>query len=380
MYSTDLSAIETEIHRYLATITQADRTSGQAALEIGKRLHYVKKNGMVHGDWLAWLFRVDLEKGYAQRCMRAAEQFGNNPRAAFLTATQLFELNALPGTVDRTTFLETEHAIPSTGELKLVEDMKRDEIRQVVRAERERAGIARPSRGRQSALATPYIDTVVQSLQNLSVPIAQRLEDGKITFQQAVHVGSELNDEQQMVLAELLDYEREEGLPAFNDLVAIIANGVQAETLRQSCEIVYELSALLSEFPQLSGEVGRASAELSFSCAPTDEELSATIVVIRTKIAHLRKTIVEEMRRAERARKEQERTRATFGRMFSDQLRELGLAAGASFDDVRRKYRELVRRLHPDVNGGQDDEFKRVKAAYDDLNAHYNSWREPLHI
>jgi curved DNA-binding protein CbpA len=48
-------------------------------------------------------------------------------------------------------------------------------------------------------------------------------------------------------------------------------------------------------------------------------------------------------------------------------LDAMGLQAGASWPDVRRRYKELVKRYHPDANGGDlkaEDRLKRVTAAY----------------
>jgi len=46
----------------------------------------------------------------------------------------------------------------------------------------------------------------------------------------------------------------------------------------------------------------------------------------------------------------------------------LGLDPGASEDAVRRAYRERVKEVHPDTEGGDEDAFKRVNRAYERLN------------
>jgi len=46
----------------------------------------------------------------------------------------------------------------------------------------------------------------------------------------------------------------------------------------------------------------------------------------------------------------------------------LGLEQGADADAVKSAYRERVKEVHPDTEGGDEDEFKRVKTAYERLS------------
>lgn len=47
----------------------------------------------------------------------------------------------------------------------------------------------------------------------------------------------------------------------------------------------------------------------------------------------------------------------------------LGVSAGASSPEIRQAYRDLARRLHPDVHPGSEDAFRRVSAAYEVLGS-----------
>jgi curved DNA-binding protein CbpA len=54
-----------------------------------------------------------------------------------------------------------------------------------------------------------------------------------------------------------------------------------------------------------------------------------------------------------------------------DHYETLGLKRGASEEEIRKAYRKLARKFHPDLNPGDkvaEDRFKDVQEAYDILN------------
>ena len=56
--------------------------------------------------------------------------------------------------------------------------------------------------------------------------------------------------------------------------------------------------------------------------------------------------------------------------MAGDPYKELGVARGASQDEIRKAFRKLAKEFHPDKNPGDtaaEDRFKRITAAFDIL-------------
>src|SRR5436853_6478158 len=57
--------------------------------------------------------------------------------------------------------------------------------------------------------------------------------------------------------------------------------------------------------------------------------------------------------------------------MAQDYYQTLGVAREASEEDIRKAYRKLARKHHPDLNPGDkaaEDSFKKVQEAYDILS------------
>jgi curved DNA-binding protein CbpA len=48
-------------------------------------------------------------------------------------------------------------------------------------------------------------------------------------------------------------------------------------------------------------------------------------------------------------------------------LNALDVAPDADAGTIRRAYRDRVKAVHPDADGGDEDEFRRVRAAYERL-------------
>ena len=52
---------------------------------------------------------------------------------------------------------------------------------------------------------------------------------------------------------------------------------------------------------------------------------------------------------------------------FKDYYKRLGLAKNAAAADIKDSYKKLVKKHHPDTNGGDDKLFKEIQEAYEVL-------------
>ena len=63
---------------------------------------------------------------------------------------------------------------------------------------------------------------------------------------------------------------------------------------------------------------------------------------------------------------------------IAEHFKTLGLTPGASAEEVKKAYRELARKYHPDMVSGMSDEFKKmaeekfksIQSAYEVLRKH----------
>ena len=87
--STDINQIEFEIQHY-------KQVAGQSIWEIGRRLNHVKEHDLVHGEFMEWLKKINIEQTFANRAMRVCKELPNSATLHNLSATTLYLLATLP--------------------------------------------------------------------------------------------------------------------------------------------------------------------------------------------------------------------------------------------------------------------------------------------
>lgn len=136
--SKDINTITNEINKYKEAIAES-------VFEIGRRLKHVKKNNLVHGQWIPWIKSIGMTPKTVTRYIQAYEQFGHIEKSTSnLSVSKIIEMVSLPESIDREEFITQRHSIPSTGKKKTVSEMTVREIREVKATKKENTPIKLP--------------------------------------------------------------------------------------------------------------------------------------------------------------------------------------------------------------------------------------------
>lgn len=119
--SHNLTSVTTEIKAYQSI-------GGQAILEIGRRLKWVKENDLAHGEFGKWLKSLDIERTFATRAMKITSELDSNYATGHnLGMKALYEIATMPSDErDKPQHLDS-------GEVKKPDEMTVRELRETKR-------------------------------------------------------------------------------------------------------------------------------------------------------------------------------------------------------------------------------------------------------
>lgn len=123
--SNDLITIETEIKSY-------QNIAGQSIFEIGRRLKHVKENDLAHGEWIAWLKSINMNRSQATKFIKVSDEFSNGSSTNHLGVNVLYEIATLP--VEE----RTKEHVTSKGEVKTPDEMTQKELRELKKQIKEK--------------------------------------------------------------------------------------------------------------------------------------------------------------------------------------------------------------------------------------------------
>ena len=87
--SDNLAQIELEINHH-------KQIAGQSIWEIGRRLNHVKEHDFVHGQFMEWLKKIEIDHTAAKRMMKVAHELPNSATLHHLGSSALYLIATLP--------------------------------------------------------------------------------------------------------------------------------------------------------------------------------------------------------------------------------------------------------------------------------------------
>jgi hypothetical protein len=346
MQSSNLASITEEIKKY----QQVER---ETVFEIGRLLKKVKEEDLTHGQFTKWLNSIGYNARTAQRYMQIYERFHAIDGAKSVSIGNLTELLSLPTDVDVTPFLDSAKTEP----VKKVREM----VKAVKQPKHPRS--AKPSTSTYSS--SPIINKATDALNNLIPEIVTCLEAKQLSLDDAVKIG-EYSTEIQRRLAELGEIDTD-------DLDIILFISCHETNLDRTKEVIEMLE-------RVNGSYGALSSDAEFISLVSSIEASAKeglYELFKSKIKELYGRL-EEFLTKNQQKSQQHNWEDYFGQFNWDGFKSktnssstntmsaakmFGLQDGASNDEVKAKYRQLVKVLHPD-QGGSAYLFDIVIQAY----------------
>lgn len=237
--SNNLSQIELEINHH-------KQIAGQSIWEIGRRLKYVKENDLTHGQFREWHEGLGLDKDFAYKSMKIAEELPNVETLRHLGTTALHLIATLPEEAKQEQIEKIEQGeSPTVRELQEVKRKLKlkDQALEAVKGELERAKAIKPI---EKVIEKEVIPQDYQATQDLN---KQLLDKNKDLADELESVKRSLRLKEASY--EMLEKETSEALALKESIEHLRAD---KEKLENSVTNIFNLSKLVTKFEDFFDE------------------------------------------------------------------------------------------------------------------------------
>nr|DAW16283.1 MAG TPA: Protein of unknown function (DUF3102) [Caudoviricetes sp.] len=231
--SNNLSQIELEINHH-------KQIAGQSIWEIGRRLKYVKENDLTHGQFREWHEGLGLDKDFAYKSMKIAEELPNVETLRHLGTTALHLIATLPEEAKQEQIEKIEQGeSPTVRELQEVKKKLKlkDQALEAVKGELERTRLVKPT---EKVIEKEVIPDDYKATQELNKQLLGKNRD----------LADELDSVKRSLRLktasyEMLEKETSEAVALKESIEHLRAD---KEKLENSVSNIFTLSNLVSEF------------------------------------------------------------------------------------------------------------------------------------
>lgn len=237
--SNNLSQIELEINHH-------KQLAGQSIWEIGRRLKYVKENDLTHGQFREWHEGLGLDKDFAYKSMKIAEELPNVETLRHLGTTALHLIATLPEEEKQEQIEKIEQGkSPTVRELQEVKRRLKlkDQALEAVKGELERV---KQTKTTEKVIEKEIIPQDYQATQDLNKQLLGKNKD----------LSDELDSVKRSLRLkeasyEMLEQETSEALALKESIEHLRAD---KEKLENSVANIFNLSKLVTKFENFFDE------------------------------------------------------------------------------------------------------------------------------
>lgn len=237
--STNLSQIELEINHH-------KQLAGQSIWEIGRRLKHVKESDLTHGQFRQWHESLGIDKDFAYKSMKIAEELPNVETLRHLGTTALHLIATLPEEEKQEQIEKIEQGdTPTVRELQEVKRRLKlkDQALEAVKGELERVKLTKTT---EKVIEKEVIPQDYQATQDLN---KQLLGKNKDLSDELDSVKRSLRLKQASY--EMLEKETSEALALKESIEHLRAD---KEKLENSVTNIFNLSKLVTKFEDFFDE------------------------------------------------------------------------------------------------------------------------------